>query len=251
MWYFAADIIANVSYGDIVPFADFETAFSILSIFLGRLLIAFIAGESASYLASICDHVQAQSIKMSVTADWTKRSKFPPSLVSRLKKFHQLEWEDSQGTNVNEILDDMPETLKVEIRTEMLQSLTGKWEVLENDQFGLQTALIKRSKIALYPPNECIYRESETAEEIFFIIWGKCDVHANNGDVVLSLGQGQHFGYDFEDSKVGIRGTTVKASEKVQLAVIKIEDFLEICRFYPILLEQLTMIEKQRKNKIY
>lgn len=70
----------------------------------------------------------------------------------------------------------------------MLQSLNGKWEVLENDQFGLQTALIKRSKIALYPPNECIYRESETAEEIFFIIWGKCDVHANNGDVVLSLG---------------------------------------------------------------
>ena len=70
---------------------------------------------------------------MSVTADWTKRSKFPPSLVSRLKKFHQLEWEDSQGTNVNEILDDMPETLKVEIRTEMLQSLNGKWEVLEND----------------------------------------------------------------------------------------------------------------------
>ena len=59
MWYFAADIIANVSYGDIVPFADFETAFSILSIFLGRLLIAFIAAESASYLASICDHVQA------------------------------------------------------------------------------------------------------------------------------------------------------------------------------------------------
>ena len=53
--------------------------------------------------------------------------------MSRLKKFHQLEWEDSQGTNVNEILDDMPETLKVEIRTEMLQSLNGKWEVLEND----------------------------------------------------------------------------------------------------------------------
>jgi hypothetical protein len=59
MWYFAADIIANVSYGDSVPFADFETAFSILSIFWGRVLIAFIAAESASYLASVCDHVQA------------------------------------------------------------------------------------------------------------------------------------------------------------------------------------------------
>jgi hypothetical protein len=53
----------------------------------------------------------------------------------------------------------MPETLKVEIRTEMLQSLNGKWEVLENDQFGLQTALTKRSKIVLYSPTECIYRE--------------------------------------------------------------------------------------------
>ena len=58
MWYFTADIIANVSYGDSVPFADGETSFSILAIFLGRIFIAFIAAESASYLASICAHVQ-------------------------------------------------------------------------------------------------------------------------------------------------------------------------------------------------
>lgn len=133
MWYFSADIVANVSYGDIVPFANVETSFSILAIFLGRIFIAFIAAESASYLAGICVHVQAQSIKMLVTADWTKRSEFPVSLVSRLRKFHQLVWDDQQGTNVNNILDDMPETLRVEIRTEMLQSLIGKWEVLKDD----------------------------------------------------------------------------------------------------------------------
>ena len=98
---------------------------------------------------------------------------------------------------------------------------------------GARTALIKKSQIALYPPNEYIYRASETAEEIYFIIWGTCDVYASNGDFLYSLGQGQHFGDDFEDGKVGLRTTSVKASEKVSLAVIKLEDFLEICRFYP------------------
>ncbi len=48
-----------------------------------------------------------------------------------------------------------------------------------------------------------------------------------------------------------MRGNTVKASEKVQLAVIKMEDFLEICRFYPTFLEQLKKIEKLRKNKVF
>jgi hypothetical protein len=57
MWYFAGDIVANVSYGDSVPFADGETSFSILAIFLGRIFIAFIAAESASYLAGTCAQV--------------------------------------------------------------------------------------------------------------------------------------------------------------------------------------------------
>jgi CRP-like cAMP-binding protein len=111
--------------------------------------------------------------------------------------------------------------------------LIGKWEVLKDDQLGARTAIIKKSQIALYPPNEYIYRASETAEEIFFIIWGKCEVHTSNGDLLYSLGQGQHFGDDFEGGKVGLRSTSVKACVKVSLAVIKLEDFLEICRFYP------------------
>lgn len=92
------------------------------------------------------------------------KSGFPDSLIKRVTKYHAHMWKDFRGVNDRLILDDLPQTLRVEIRNYLFGAILNNWQMLNDIQNqGIRTALISKFELAVYPKDEYIIRINEIA----------------------------------------------------------------------------------------
>ena len=49
-----------------------------------------------------------------------KQNNFPGKLIERVNDYHSILWDDMQGIDEQEILKDLPESLRHDIRSHML-----------------------------------------------------------------------------------------------------------------------------------
>ena len=66
-----------------------------------------------------------------------KNNNFPNQLTHRVKEYHMMLWENFNGIDESEILDDLPESLRADIRQQILKNLISNWEAFpKNNKQG-------------------------------------------------------------------------------------------------------------------
>jgi len=72
-----------------------------------------------------------------------KQNNFPSKLIDRVNNFHLMLWNDFQGINEQEILHDLPESLRNDIRYHLLHNLILNWEAFpkSNSRGAMQTVI--------------------------------------------------------------------------------------------------------------
>lgn len=88
-----------------------------------------------------------------------RQNNFPAKLIERVNDYHTMLWDDFKGINEQEILKDLPSSLRREIRTHLLHSLILNWEAFpkSNSQGAAQT-VIKKLRLTVIPKNEYVIR---------------------------------------------------------------------------------------------
>lgn len=62
-----------------------------------------------------------------------RSNNFPDSLLTRTIAYNQILWDDFQGIDEQQILSDLPSTMRVQIKTSLFKPLIQNWEAFPKD----------------------------------------------------------------------------------------------------------------------
>ena len=193
--YWSALTVTTVGYGDIVAQNDTERLVNSCTMVLSSLIYAVIFGNIALYVANLNrDETNYQEAVGALIAHM-KDISLPPKLQQKVRAYHDYVWSKTRGRVGDTI--GIPQR----VQTEMAAAVHGR--MLKSNMafteapapFINAAALALRSTVCL--PNEYVYRERESAENIYFIARGQVGVFRAIRDGVGSMTvmkHGAHFG---------------------------------------------------------
>lgn len=129
-------------------------------------------------------------------------------MKKRVYKYHEILWNNFKGINENEILNDLPESIRKQIKFSLFNDLIKNVTLFPKDDKAAISALISRLELQLISEGEYVIRDGEIANCMYFILRGSVNV-IKNGVILATLEQGSHFG---EMALAERKPTTRKAS---------------------------------------
>jgi cAMP-binding proteins - catabolite gene activator and regulatory subunit of cAMP-dependent protein kinases len=141
-----------------------------------------------------------------------KNLKLPSDLRERVLAFHNVKWLKFKGLDENQILDDLPKSLKEKITEFMLRDMINKSDLFPQNDDGFIMSFIRKFSFILIPVDEYVFRKGEIAEEIYFIVEGEAAVYDDDEkNILITLKKSAIFGeMGVIDLKTGTRSVYSK-----------------------------------------
>ena len=191
--YWSAMTVTTVGYGDIVSQNDAERVINAILMVIGALIYAVIFGNISLYVANLNrDETNYQEAVGALVAHM-KDISLPMDLQRKVLAYHDYVWSKNRGEQGNR-LGDIPQRVQVEVAVvvhgRMIKSNTAFSDAPVS--FINAAALALRFTVCL--PNEYVYRERETAEDIYYIARGQVGVFRDGIGSMTVMKHGAHFG---------------------------------------------------------
>jgi hypothetical protein len=226
--------MGSIVYGDIIPFTISEEVTSLVEMLIGRVFIAFLFAEMSSYIQcqykAYNNHIEQREVVMT----WIEINGIQSELKDRIHKYFEIKWHYNKGIKEDQLIDDLPEFLRKDIKNFQYEELIHNCDVFPQEDQGAITTISNRLKRVLIPKNEYIIKQGELAEDMCFIMKGQVRVVTSEGQTLATLSKNKHFGeMALIAETTTVRSTSIVADTNVQLAVLSKGDFKLICSHYP------------------
>jgi cAMP-binding proteins - catabolite gene activator and regulatory subunit of cAMP-dependent protein kinases len=223
------------------------------------MFFAFIAAEVTNIVSSVKIAYTENVDKIQTYEKWMENMKLPHEIKERVRAFHELKWKKFKGLDENQILSDLPKTLREKISVFLLKNMIQSSDIFASflDK-GFMMSFIKRLKFQIINAQEYVFRKGDIAEELYFIVEGEVVVYdLDEMTIIVTLKKNSVFGeMGVIDLKAGTRSRSIKTVTDVSLAVMSLDDFREICNEYPAVyraihnkVQERTMQNKERERK--
>jgi cyclic nucleotide gated channel len=128
--------MGSIVYGDIIPFTLAEESISIIEMLIGRVFMSFLFAEVAGYVSqqysAYDDHVHQQGIVMK----WTQLNGLSKRLRHRIQKYFDLKWQNMKGIREEELILDLPNSLKKNVKNFLFDELIQNCDVFPRESVG-------------------------------------------------------------------------------------------------------------------
>ena len=132
-----------VMYGDIIPFAMSEQLFDFIAMFTCRMFLAFLFAEAASYLSSVHKSASEHTKKLQRIRNWSDMNHLHKTLKERIINFYEILWKNFRGVRQQNILRDLPESLRQDVRQSLFKNIIAKWDVIvDSEDSGVVSSII-------------------------------------------------------------------------------------------------------------
>ena len=111
-------------------------------------------------------------------------------MSKRVKEYENILWQDFKGVDEEAILNELPISLRAEIRLYTLKALIENWELFPKNSPGTLYSLIRKLKMVTYPKFEYVILKGEVADRMYFIVKGKVEVRNEENEVIATLKHG-------------------------------------------------------------
>lgn len=247
MLYAGASVISIAAYGDIDPIASSEKIFALVWILISRLLAAFLYAEVATLIGSLNRTYIRHLNKVKLVKQWSNHIQLPKKLKMRILNYYNLIWDKLQGCNDDEVLKDLPESLRTDISYFLFKGLASSGLFPETDT-GALLSLVRKCKVECYCAQETIISEGELGLEMYFIMEGQVKVITSLNVVLNRLKKGSFFGeIALVKPTPDVRLASVIAETDVTLAVLSLVDYKEIASMFPDFAEKVTHKAAERE----
>nr|DBA32268.1 TPA: hypothetical protein GDO54_000072 [Pyxicephalus adspersus] len=204
-FYFSTLILTTV--GDVPsPMQEEEYIFMIVDFLIAVLGFATIMGSISSVVSNVNSADKAFYPDYDQVKQYMKMYKVNKSLKKKVIAWHQHLQINKKLTNENQILENLPEKLRVEVAVSVHMSTLSKVQIFQNCEKGLLEELVLKLKPQVYSPGEYVCKKGDIGREMYIIKEGKLAVVADDGVTQFAvLGEGNYFG---EISILNIKGNT-------------------------------------------
>ena len=233
MVYWGYSIMGTGAYGDFVAVTVSEKILNMILMVAAKFFIALIYAEASTVVFNINRPYTEHLTKLGLIKEWMVHIKLPHELEKRVLNYYNLLWKKLQGHNDQEIMKDLPESLRTDISCYLFKGLL-KSGFFPEDDMGATLAIVKCCKVQMTCKTENVVSEGELGLNMYFILEGQAEIVLSNNLVVNTLSEGAVFGEMALLKPVpSVRGATVRAKTDLTLAVLSMEDFAFVIETYP------------------
>jgi voltage-gated potassium channel len=247
--YWTITTMTTVGYGDISPGRPVEYLLAILIMLMGASLYAFIIGGVASMLSNLQAAKNSHWEHMESVESYLRAKKVPQYLSTRVHNYYEYLWERHKGLNEGAILQDLPESLRLEIMLHLARHVLEKVPLFRHSSPILRNALLTALKPATYAPGNFLVREGEIGNAMVFITSGDVEIVAGEDQNILGeMGPGDYFGYLSLALKEQC-SASVKACDYCEVLILDRESFDSVSKEYPEFLQVLKQASEERSER--
>ena len=245
--YWSITTLTTVGYGDITPTTDLEIAFTLMVMFLGVSMYAFIIGNVTSLIANLDANKSHFREKLTQIQSYMRARRIPYTLQQRVRDYYQYMWEYNRDISLDlNFLDELPHSLKTQIYLYLYRELLSKVPLFQDADVSFIEDLIVKLKPRILPPNDYIIREEQIGQEMYFIKRGEVEAFSEKtGRVYRQMSAGSFFG-EIALIYSSRRTASVKTLTYCELFVLYKEDFEQVLDNYPQFSERVKKIAEER-----
>ena len=231
--YWSFSILSITTYGDINTIDTYGQLFILLLMNLSKLCVVYLYAECSNLIEEINKPYTDFISKINYTEEWMAHVKLKFELKEKVRSFYKFLWEKLRGFNEEEILNNLPESLSIDLRYEVFSGLSNS-EIFPKDERGAMLGIIRKCRLSMFSKGMHIINQGELGLEMFFIIEGLVDIINSDGVLIKELHEGDFFGeFSMLDETPTTRSASAIAKSNLTLAVLSAEDFRLVSSIYP------------------
>jgi len=275
--YWAFTTLTTVGYGDITAYLPLEIAWAITIQICGTSVFGFIIGNVSSLMTHEDETAVLIRNKIQSVMAYMRYRQFPQYLSEKIRRHYEYSWKRTQVYNEEEILQELPSTVRTEVALHIHRETIMKVPFLKELGDDVMPMLVTKLKPMLTSPRDLIIKEDYFAKEMYFVAEGNLKMFLDGGKVTtkvltrqgtlknifsrekqfedidrrmeIHIGQikkGNYFAeyaiiLDFAKNPMSVRSLGY-----CDLFVLDKADFDEICEFFPNLFEHVMSIGQKR-----
>ncbi|GFZ19272.1 cyclic nucleotide-regulated ion channel family protein [Actinidia rufa] len=166
-----------------------EIIFSICTVLSGLLLFTLLIGNIQVFLHAVMAKKRKMQLRCRDMEWWMRRRQLPSQLRQRVRHFERHRWAAMGGEDEMEIIKDLPEGLRRDIKRYLCLDLIRKVPIFHNMDDLILDNICDRVKPLVFSKDEKIIREGDPVQRIVFIVRGrvKSSQNLSKGMVATSI----------------------------------------------------------------
>jgi hypothetical protein len=248
--YWTITTMTTVGYGDITPARSVEYVLSAIIMLMGASLYAFIIGSVASLLSSIQAAKNSHWERIDSVTEFLRQRHVPAEIDAKVRNYYEYIWERYRGLDKNEMLNDLPGPLRLEILLHLAADMLETVPLFKHCSPALRNALLTALESKTFTPDSYIANEGELGRSIFFVVEGSVEIISVESNKSWgTLGEGDYFGY-MSLALGEHRTATIKAIGFCDLLILNKEDFVRIKSEFPEFNDVLKLVSAERTEQL-
>jgi hypothetical protein len=242
--YWALVTITSTGYGDVVAVTVPERTYNIIVTLLGALIYATIFGRVTVMFNTMAQSKDLYRRRLAQVNRFMSVYDLPNDMRKRIRTQVKFDWALTSGINVDDVIQQLPYSMQVAVRREILQESLLQIPVMKDVSMEIITALCMFFQIRQCRAGSIIIQEGDPATEMYFVKTGSLNVIIH-GKTIFRLSNGAIFG------EAGLlfskaRTATIKAITRCVYFALSGEAYAQVTRMYPEFHELLESRAKLR-----
>ncbi|KAB5560973.1 hypothetical protein DKX38_005930 [Salix brachista] len=150
-----------------------EVIFSICIVLSGLMLFTLLIGNIQVFLHAVMAKKRKLQLRCRDMEWWMRRRQLPSCLRQRVRHFEQQRWETMGGEDEMELIKDLPEGLRRDVKRYLCLDLIKKVPLFHNLDDLILDNICDRVKPIVFSKDEKIIREGDPVQGMVFIVHGR------------------------------------------------------------------------------
>ncbi|PIM99958.1 K+-channel ERG [Handroanthus impetiginosus] len=175
---------------DLEPTSEWlEVMFSICAVLSGLMLFTLLIGNIQVFLHAVMAKKRKMQLRCRDMEWWMRRRQLPSQLRKRVRRFERQRWVSMGGDDEMELIKDLPEGLRRDIKRFLCLDLIKKVPLFHSLDDLILDNICDRLKPLVFSKDEKIILEGDLVQRIVFIVHGrvKSSQNLSQGMAAISL----------------------------------------------------------------
>lgn len=245
--YWTVTTLATIGYGDIVPNNAVERVMAIVWMLLGVSFYSFMISSLGNFLHNLDSKETVLNNKLMAIDEFAEEAKLHKELRHRLK--HALRYSSEQtnfsSSDKRSTFNELPRELRYEVAIAMHKGAAKTIPFFTERNTAFIVAIVPLLRSVYCEAGSVVYALGDYAEEVYFIVSGRCVLVLDNKHVLKKLQKGAYFG-EIEVIEQIARKFTVKAASNAELLTLSKRVLAIIKSEFPSIYQEMVQIASIR-----
>ncbi|XP_043723205.1 cyclic nucleotide-gated ion channel 2-like [Telopea speciosissima] len=150
-----------------------EVIFSIIMVLCGLMLFTLLIGNIQVFLHAVMAKKKKMQLRCRDLEWWMRRRQLPSRLRQRVRNFERYRWATMGGEEEMELIKDLPEGLRRDIKRYLCLDLIKKVPLFHNLDDLILDNICDRVRPLIFSKDEKIIREGDPVQRMVFVVSGQ------------------------------------------------------------------------------